>query len=55
MIDDFNRSMEGNIQQMVDWLYLLTRIPTNGELVFWGLGPVPGIYDFLPEEDKSCP
>jgi len=30
-------------------------IPTTGELFFWGLGPMPGIYDFLPAQNKETP
>jgi len=28
-------------------------LPTNGELLFWGIGPLPGIYDLLPNKNKN--
>jgi hypothetical protein len=51
--------MNEKCKQMADGLYLLTRMPTNGELLLCGWDPfgiplLPGWYDILPREPDPC-
>ncbi len=54
MIDDFNQSMEGQVQQMGDWLWAVSRVPTNGELLIFPLPPMGASWHNVPQGTIEC-
>ncbi len=41
--------IKNNVKMLGEGFDMHRSIPTNGEFLFWGIGPIPGIFDALPK------